>query len=137
MLKNNSNLWSTRHIASMDNVDICPADASTIYLNTGVYVNELGRTTYYVAKSTPLFILYVDIFLFFLVCFGKNKMSISRDAVILESTNLSTLVCYSSLLLTIALAGYTILDMLVSGIPMMTSVITHYNYYVFCWFSVQ
>ena len=24
--------------------------ASTIYLNTGVYVNELGRTTYYVAK---------------------------------------------------------------------------------------
>lgn len=103
--------------------------ASTIYLNTGVYVNELGRTTYYVAKSTPLFILYVDIFLFFLVCFGKNKMSISRDAVILESTNLSTLVCYSSLLLTIALAGYTILDMLVSGIPMMTSVITHYNYY--------
>ena len=103
--------------------------ASTIYLNTGIYVNELGRTTYYVAKSTPLFILYVDIFLFFLVCFGKNKMSISRDAVILESTNLSTLVCYSSLLLTIALAGYTILDMLVSGIPMMTSVITHYNYY--------
>ena len=104
--------------------------ASIIYLNTGVFVTELNRTTYYVPKATPLFILYTDIFLIMLCYFGKKyKRQYNMTNTIIKSTNLSKAFCYGSLILTVGLALYTLADLVVSGIPMFTDLITHYNYY--------
>lgn len=104
--------------------------ASIIYLNTGVFVTELNRTTYYVPKATPLFILYTDIFLIMLCYFGKKyKRQYNMTNTIIKSTNLSKAFCYGSLILTVGLALYILADLVVSGIPMFTDLITHYNYY--------
>lgn len=104
--------------------------ASIIYLNTGVFVTELNRTTYYVPKSTPLFIFYTDIFLIMLCYFGKrNKKQYSINNTVIRSTNLSRSFCHGVLILTVGLALYTLADLVVSGIPMFTDLITHYNYY--------
>lgn len=103
---------------------------SIIYLNTGVFVNELNRTTYNIPKSTPLFILYTDIFLIMLYYFGKKykKQSIMTN-IIIKSTTLSKTFCYGTILLTLGLVLYTLADLAISGIPMFVDLITHYNYY--------
>lgn len=104
--------------------------ASIIYLNSGVYVSELGRTTYFVPEAVPLFILYVDLFLFFLCFFAKrNRSKTVTSECMAEANSLSELFCYGSLMITVVFGLYTMADLLVSGIPVLSIGITRYNYY--------
>lgn len=105
--------------------------ASIIYLNTGVYVSELGRRTYFVPESAPLFILYVDIFLLFMCYFARRTSTKNLFKEPVKVNNLSRLFCYGVLFITACLAIYTTADLLVSGIPMFVTQITRYNYYEF------
>ena len=104
--------------------------ASIIYLNTGVFVNELNRTTYYVSESIPLFIFYTDIFFIALCFFAKKSNKYSKNTFsIKKSEGLSKWYCYGILLITAMFTMYTFADLCVSGIPMFNDFITHWNYY--------
>ena len=104
--------------------------ASVIYLNTGVFVNELNRTTYYVLESIPLFIFYTDIFFIALCFFAKKSSKYSKNTfAIKKSEGLSKWYCYGILLITVIFTMYTFADLCVSGIPMFNDFITHWNYY--------
>lgn len=103
--------------------------ASIIYLNSGIYVSELGRSTYYVPESSPLFIFYVDIFLFFLCIFAKKKANKMLPQNLVATNSLSQLFCYGTLIITSIFALYTIADLQISGIPLFVPIITRYNYY--------
>lgn len=105
--------------------------ASIIYLNTGVYVSELGRSTYFVPESAPLFILYVDMFLLFMCYFASRASAKHLFKEPVRVNNLSLFFCYGILFITACLAIYTTADLLVSGIPMFVTQITRYNYYEF------
>lgn len=102
---------------------------SILYLNSSVFVIELKKTTYYVPESSPLFILYTNIFLIFLCYFAQNKFSVNSKEIIARSTNVSKSFCYGAIVLTIIFAIYSMMDLIISGIPMFIETITHYNYY--------
>lgn len=102
---------------------------SIMYLNTGVFVYELNRTTYYVPESTPLFIFYTNFFLFFVYIFGRRYQKNFNYSDIEELSKVSRIMCYGSVAFSVALAAYTLLDLVVSGIPIFVAAITHYNFY--------
>lgn len=104
--------------------------ASIIYLNTGVFVTELNRTTYYIPESIPLFVFYTDVFLAMLCFFGRRyEREYSVKSYEKKSDKLTGFFCYGVLILIVALALYTLADLVVSGIPMFSDSITRYNYY--------
>lgn len=102
---------------------------SIIYLNRGVFVSELNTFTYYVPESAPLFIFYTDVFLFFIYLFGLKYQYKFSQRKIEKVSDASKFFCYTSLVVTLGFLLYTFMDLLISGIPMFKTDMTHYNYY--------
>lgn len=103
---------------------------SQFYLNAGNYAYELGRITYYVPKSTALFLFYIDVFLGFLILFARraSNKSIARIEPV-ERRDVDNVICRCSIWLVLVLILYVFLDIAISGVPLFVSSITRYNYW--------
>lgn len=109
--------------------------ANLITLDSGIYVYELGTTTYNV-YSAQVYIIFLIIFIYALVLFSPKRLR-SRIAMqsLSQGERVSLIKKYQWFILLIFIAsisfvGYVLLDMAVSGVPLLSrGTITHYNYF--------
>lgn len=107
--------------------------ANCIVLDSGIYVYELGKLTYN-TYSAQKYLLFLAIFLCCLILFTPRKaLPPSYALTALDRCSLRkewSWLFYASFILTVILSSYVLLDMAVSGIPLLSNgIITHYNYF--------
>lgn len=107
--------------------------ANLVTLDSGVFVYELGTTTSN-AYSAQVYILFLVIFLLFLTLFcpKRSKISISQFTKERKALIVQRYSCFFSIVIvaSLCLIAYVLLDMVVSGIPLLSGgAITHYNYF--------
>lgn len=107
--------------------------ANLVTLDSGVFVYELGTTTSN-AYSAQIYILFLVVFLLFLTLFcpKQSKVSISSFTKKRQASIVRRYSCFFSIVIVASLCfiAYVLLDMVVSGIPLLSGgIITHYNYF--------
>ena len=107
-------------------VEMFWALASCGYLDfTQTYISEIGVTSFYTGAFFRMILLYLP-FLIIMATFKVSPNSNQRRVIFI---NLDTESLYSLFeLITFLVVGYSILDMLISGIPLFSDHITRINY---------
>ena len=107
--------------------------ANLVTLDSGVFVYELGTTTSN-EYSAQIYILFWILFLLFLILFCPKQSKVSASPFTKERRTfiVQRYSYFFSIVIAVSLCfiAYVLLDMVVSGIPLLSGgIITHYNYF--------
>lgn len=104
--------------------------ASIVYIDNGTYIGEQNNYSHYTGASFRFIIITLPFFIGAPIFFSrniKNKNLIHSKLIFfkIKTSQLSLI----SLLFSLSLCGYLILDEIISGIPLLSKEITQFNFY--------